>query len=147
MKVYLDTSVFSALIDPREPSRQALTEAFWETKDQYQVVTGEIARQEISDNRNPELRSRMLSLLFGLEVLDTTPEALMIQNSLLRNGPFTARTADDAMHIATAVANEVDVLLSWNFKHLVNQRRRLMVNNILTSMGYPAIDILSPPEL
>src|SRR5690606_31283711 len=43
MKVYLDTSVFSALLDSREPSRQALTQAFWDSKDQYQMVTSEVA--------------------------------------------------------------------------------------------------------
>lgn len=147
MRVYLDTSVFSALLDDRQPSRQALTQAFWDNRDQHQVVTGEIARQEISDNQYPELRSRMLSLLIGLDVINITPETLDILDSLMRNGPFTTRTADDAMHVAIAAANQVDVLLSWNFKHLVNQRRRLMVNNVLMSLGYPAIDILSPPEL
>lgn len=112
MKLYLDTSVFRALLDLREPSRQALTQAFWDSKGQYEVLTGEIARQEINENRNPELRSKMLNLLFGIEVLPITSEVLLIHENLLRMGPFSARTSDDAMHIATASANQVDILLS-----------------------------------
>lgn len=136
MKVSLDTSVFSALLDSREPSRQALTQAFWNSKDQYQMVTGEVAQQEIGDNFDLDLRSQMLSLLFGFEVYAITTEARTIHHNLLQTGPFSARTADDAMHIAIAAANHDDVLLSWNFKHLVNQRRRMLVNNILVSIGY-----------
>jgi hypothetical protein len=54
---------------------------------------------------------------------------------------------DDAVHIAAAVLSGQDVLVSWNFRHLVNRRRRFLVNLLNASRGLPTIEILTPPEL
>ena len=54
---------------------------------------------------------------------------------------------NDAVHVAAATLTRQDVLVSWNFRHLVNRRRRAMVWSVNTTAGFPAIDILSPPEL
>jgi len=43
--------------------------------------------------------------------------------------------------------NRQDVILSWNFKHLVNRMRRAQINHINISLGFPVIDIVAPPEL
>jgi len=55
--------------------------------------------------------------------------------------------ADDALHVAIAILTRQDVLVSWNFKHLVNQRRRAAIDALNISIGLPRIAILSPPEL
>jgi hypothetical protein len=54
---------------------------------------------------------------------------------------------NDAVHVAAATLSRQDVLVSWNFKHLVNRRRRAMVCGVNAAAGLPPIDILSPPEL
>ena len=54
---------------------------------------------------------------------------------------------DDAYHIAIATVNRVDVLLSWNFKHIVNWDKIRLFNAINMKNGYPSIDIRSPKEL
>ena len=54
---------------------------------------------------------------------------------------------NDALHVAAAVLHRQDILLSWNFKHLVNRRRRARVNDINISLGLPTLEILAPPEL
>ena len=54
---------------------------------------------------------------------------------------------NDAIHVAAAVMTRQDVLLSWNFKHLVNRRRRGMVNQVNISKGLPTIEIVAPPEI
>ncbi len=54
---------------------------------------------------------------------------------------------DDAYHIAIATVNRIDVLLSWNFKHIVNWDKIRLFNAINMKNGYPSIDIRSPKEL
>ena len=49
--------------------------------------------------------------------------------------------------MAAAVLTRQDVLLSWNFKHLVNRRRRAQINEENISLGLPTIEIVAPPEI
>jgi len=65
----------------------------------------------------------------------------------VRRGVFSPATAVDALHVAVAVAARQDILVSWNFRHLVNRRRRALINEVNVLTGYPAIEILAPPEV
>ena len=62
-------------------------------------------------------------------------------------GIFTGVMYKDALHVAAVVLTRQDVLLSWNFKHLVNRRRRAQINQVNISMGLPPIEIVAPPEI
>ena len=62
-------------------------------------------------------------------------------------GVFAPVMLNDAVHIATAVLTRQDILLSWNFKHMVNRTRRAKVNEVNTSKGLPSIEIIAPPEI
>lgn len=52
----------------------------------------------------------------------------------------------DAQHIATATVHRVDVLVSWNFKHIVNLPRIHGYNSVNLRHGYPLLEIRSPQE-
>ena len=54
---------------------------------------------------------------------------------------------EDCIHIATATINNIDVLVSWNFKHIVNIQRIRGYNTVNMKNGYRAIDIRSPKEV
>lgn len=54
---------------------------------------------------------------------------------------------DDCIHIATATINCVDVLVSWNFKHIVNIQRIKGYNTINSRNGYQTLEIRSPKDL
>lgn len=53
----------------------------------------------------------------------------------------------DAQHIAIATVGRVDVLVSWNFKHIVNLGRILGYNSVNLREGYPTIEIRTPREV
>jgi len=53
----------------------------------------------------------------------------------------------DAQHIAMATLSRVDVMVSWNFKHIVNLNRIRLYNSVNLKLGYPMIDIRSPREV
>ena len=54
---------------------------------------------------------------------------------------------EDAYHIAVATLNEIDIIVSWNFDHLVNIKTRRRVSGVNILYGYKTIEIISPPEL
>ncbi|MDE0101088.1 MAG: hypothetical protein OXN89_01790 [Bryobacterales bacterium] len=60
---------------------------------------------------------------------------------------LTARSYDDALHFATATLAGVDVLVSWNSRHMVNLRRIRAINEVNLAMGQPPLEIRTPKEL
>jgi hypothetical protein len=76
-----------------------------------------------------------------------TNEMRALAHRYVDGGVFPAGMYSDALHVAAAVLTGQDVLLSWNFKHLVNRRRRAQVNEINTLASLPTVEIVAPPEL
>ena len=62
-------------------------------------------------------------------------------------GAIAARMRADALHIAVATVARVDVLVSWNFKHIVNLRRIHAYNAVNLKRGYPLLEIRTPREV
>ena len=147
LRVYLDTSVFSAYFDNRVRDRQRETEAFWARRQEFDLATSELGRDELRQASDPVQRRRLLGLLRGFTVLAVTEEMKQLGQRYVREGVFTATMLNDALHVAAAVISRQDVLLSWNFRHLVNRRRRAKVNDVNVEAGLPTIEILAPSEL
>ena len=58
-----------------------------------------------------------------------------------------ADAENDARHIAVAALNDVRVVVSWNFRHMVNIERKARVNSVNVRQGLPLLDIVSPLEV
>jgi len=147
LRIYLDTSVFSAYFDSRVRDRQRETEAFWSRRQEFDLATSELGRDELRQASDPAQRRRLLGLLRGFTVFAVTEEMKQLGQRYVSEGVFTATMLSDALHVAAAVISRQDVLLSWNFRHLVNRRRRAKVNEVNVEAGLPTIEILAPPEL
>ncbi len=65
----------------------------------------------------------------------------------IRDGAIGRKMMADALHIALASVARVDVLVSWNFKHIVNLRRIHAYNAVNLKMGYPLLEIRTPREV
>jgi predicted nucleic acid-binding protein len=139
--------VFSAYFDSRVTDRQRETEAFWARRSEFELSTSELAREELRGAPDPAQRRRLLSLLKGFTVLTMTNEIEQLGQRYVDEGVFTALMRNDAFHVAAAVISRQDVLLSWNFRHLVNRRRRAKINELNVVEGLPTIEILAPPEV
>jgi len=147
LRIYADTSVFSAYYDSRHPDRKTLTEEFWQGIDAFICSASELTVSEIKDTKDASLRATMQKLLTRFQIHPVTDEMQRLANSYVQAGAFTRVMLDDAIHVAVATVTRQDILISWNFRHLVNRRRRAIVNSVNISMGMPTIDILSPPEV
>jgi predicted nucleic acid-binding protein len=145
--LYLDTSVVSAYVDNRMPERQRATVEFWSRLPECDVSVSELTLTEVRATGDMGPRRQMEELIAPCEVLPVGEEARALAREYVRRGVFSPATMDDALHVAVAVVSRRDLLVSWNFRHLVNRRRRALVNEVSISLGYPTIEIISPPEL
>jgi predicted nucleic acid-binding protein len=147
LRVYLDTSVFSAYFDDRVTDRQRETHAFWARLSEFDIATSDLARRELEQAPEARQRRRLLGLLKGFTIHAITDEMERVADYYVEAGVFTITMRNDALHVAAAVLTRQDILLSWNFRHLVNRTRRAKINETNAFRGLPAIEILAPPEL
>ncbi len=145
-KVYLDTSVISALFDERSPDRKYLTEEFWRELRDYNVYISTLVKEEI-EAASKELRTEMIDKIRDFEILEITDEVERLAEEYLSKGIFPEQYKDDAIHVAVAVVNNIYLLISWNFRHLVKVKTRRMVNLVNEVLSYPHIEIIAPPEI
>ena len=146
ISVYLDTTIISALFDKRTPERMGQTKQFWDKIDDYNVFISELVIDEIKGAFLP-LQEQMLETVKGFTVLPITDNSQELANHYIKNGIFPDKYSDDALHTALATTNQIGVLLSWNFTHLVKLKTRRMVALINTMYNYNPLEIITPPEL
>lgn len=76
-----------------------------------------------------------------------TAEAEQLAGNYLSEGVVSLKSTSDAEHIAIATVNLTDVLVSWNFKHIINLERIRGYNAVNLRQGYPMIEIRTPLEI
>jgi hypothetical protein len=79
--------------------------------------------------------------------LELNEEALTFAEQLVQDGPISPNAVEAALHIAVAVLNGMDYLLTWNFKHLANATIRYKIEQMCRQKGYEPPIICTPQEL
>lgn len=148
IKIYLDTSCLSYLKQDDSPEKTFATNQFWEKlkiREDVDIYLSDVTLAEISDCFEPK-RSFMIQKLkevnFNLLLKDNNAEELA--EKIIKLGILTEKSHDDCYHIAIAVLNSCNYIVSWNFKHLVNVKTINGVRAITNLEGYNSIDIVSP---
>ncbi len=80
-------------------------------------------------------------------VLSDSGEALDLADAYLRRGVVGRGSHADALHVALATVGRADVLVSWNFRHIVNLGRIRLFNAVNLEEGYGTIEIRTPMEV
>ena len=148
-KIYLDTSVISALFDERTPERKLATEQSWlklKDKNISDVYISELVLEELQKSSEP-LRNLLLSAVSDFNVLPITENTKHLAGIYIKQGIFPEKYFDDALHVAVAALNEIGILLSWNFTHLVKLKTRRMVSLVNAMESVFPVEIASPPEI
>lgn len=144
-KIYLDTSVISIYDDPRIPQRQAQTQEFWKDLKDFKVYISEVTINEINNNPNLQKRKRLLVLTKKFNLLPITKEVIDLAQEYIKKKIIPKRYIDDALHLAIATVNGLDILVSWNCKHLINLKTKHEANKINLIRGYKEIELVEPP--
>lgn len=125
-KVYVETTVVSYLVarpshDTTLASRQQTTRRLWEEHfDNFDFIISNVVVSEVREG-DTIAAQRRLEVLANLTVLDMSPEANTLAQNLMDAGAVPENLRPDAQHIAIATVNNIEYLISWNYKHIVNE--------------------------
>lgn len=151
-KVYLETTFVSYLT--ARPSRDVVIAGhrqtiheWWQTcRGRFDLVASQLVVQEAGAG-DPQAAQERLNVLATLTLLEVTEEAMALAQELLTTRSVPEKAAEDALHIAIAVTNGVEYLLTWNCKHLANATIRAKIEEVCRSAGYEPVIICTPEEL
>ena len=145
-EIYLDTSVFGCYYDSEfEEDTQILFEKIY--LGQFKVVYSSTTEDELLEA--PEKVKQLLPNLPDTikTRIELTEEAVKLADTYLAENVVGKTSRSDCFHIAMATIYKVDILVSWNFKHIVNVKRIRGYNAVNLKLGYNTIDIRSPKEI
>lgn len=145
-RFYFDTSVFGGLFDAEfEEETTLLFEMV--SLGQIRCVYSNLTETELA-NAPERVRNAFLNLDDCLkEKVLVTSEALQLAQTYVNEKVIGETSLDDCIHIATATLSKVDMLVSWNFKHIVNVYRIRGYNSVNLRLGHGTLEIHSPKEI
>jgi len=145
-KIYIDTSIVGGFFDKIFASE---TIALFERLKNKEIifVLSDVLKKELL--KAPTMVKNLLQQYDRdcFEHVELTPEAEFLANCYIAEKVVGPTSIDDCQHIAIATINKVDVLASWNFKHIVNIKRIKGYNGVNMKMGYTTLEIRNPKEL
>lgn len=145
-RFYIDTSVIGGVFD--EEFEEHSTILFERIKlGSVTAVISVITEKELS-RAEEKVKAFFRSLPDEcIEYADLTDEAIELADAYIREGVVGKSSRDDCLHIAIASISKVDILVSWNFKHIVNIYRIRGYNAVNLQHGHETLEIRSPKEI
>ena len=149
-KIYIETTIFNFYFDGDRGFAHTDTVGFFrEIKaGKYEAFTSTYVTDELENA--PEIkRDKMMSLIseYNITVLAPSDEAAILADIYTAEGIIPQKYRTDGLHIAIASVNELDMIISMNFQHIVKRKTKLATGNINILNGYRAIEIYSPMEV
>lgn len=145
LRIYIDTSVIGGYFDDEfNADTRLLFDEF--LREEYKLVISDLTVRELVNA--PEKVSTLLrDLKIDFEVIAVTQESIDLATLYINEKVVGQTSLDDCIHIATATIHKLDLLVSWNFKHIVNVIRIRGYNSINLRNGYSTLEIRSPKDL
>jgi predicted nucleic acid-binding protein len=150
--LYVETSIVSYLTSRRSSDdevrgRQATTHRWWRRdRKNFRLVTSEVTINEASQG-DPRQAKKRLALIDSMSLVDIPEVARTFVIELIDAGLFPKKAANDALHLAAAVFNGVDYLLTWNCKHLASGYVRPRIEDFCREHQLRPAIICTPQEL
>lgn len=146
-RIYLDTSVISAYNDAREPEKVKQTaELLKKAAPEAEIYISSLVKEELSAIKDVGRKKELNALVSKYQSLVITDRARELAEYYINNGLIPENHIEDALHLAIATIHEMDILISWNYTHLVKLKTRHLVNALNLVSGYKEIEIILPIE-
>lgn len=145
-RIYLDTSVIGGCHDQEfAPWSNGLMKDF--RLHNYIPVISDLTFDELILAPEPVKKTLRQLVEYDPEIIEIKDDALNLAEIYLNRKILTPKYRDDARHIALATIANIDVLVSWNFKHIVHYDKIRLFNAVNIEQGLKTIDIYSPREV
>lgn len=149
-RLYVDTSVLGALFDDEDPDRVNLTGmVLRRLRDApFEAFIGTPVLEEINI-APPRLRVALERQVKTLSptLIQEGPASLRLAEAYMAARLVKLSKRNDARHIALATVADLDAIVSWNFRDMVNLKKKNIVHSVNAKFGYRLIDIISPLEV
>ena len=145
-RIYIDTSVVGGYFD--EEFKEATIKLF-DRLDNNEIIFVVSDLLDLELLKAPQ-QVRQLLLNYSADKfqrVELTEEAIKLADTYISEKVVGKTSSEDCRHIAMATIHKVDVLASWNFKHIVNLDRIKGYNSVNMRLGYSIIEIRSPKDL
>jgi len=151
-KIYLDTSVISFYFAEDAPEKMTITRKFFDqelAKGRHEIYLSALTIEELANCKDLILQDNLVKFAYTLpaQILESTAESDEISQQFVTEGIIPTKYLDDAIHLAIALLNEMDYIVSWNFKHLVKPKTKKAVRAFSIKEGYKEIEIITPEEM
>lgn len=146
LRIYLDTSVFGGYFDDEFSTDSR--KLFEEIKcGKFTPVISDTTLTELEPAPD-EVRGILEEIVPGnAEFISISEEVLALRDAYLDAGVVGYASTEDAEHVATATVAGVDMVVSWNFSHIVHYDKIAGYNAVNMTHGYRVIQIFSPREV
>ena len=152
MRIYIESTIPSYVVarparDLLQAARQQLTKDWWDLKrEKHELFTSQVVLDEIASGEAAMARQR-LELVAQIKLLDLTDDANALTKQILGSGLLPADADRDAAHIALATVHEMDILLSWNCRHIANAAIQARLRRLAEKAGFALPVLCTPDEL
>jgi predicted nucleic acid-binding protein len=145
--MYLDTSVISHLEQEDALEKMIQTRMFWEKAKagEFAIAVSEVTLQELrkcSEGKREKLLNHLNEVPYSF--IERTGEIDALAEKFIENHILTAKSLDDCRHIACSIVHNCDMIVSWNFKHIVNYKTINGVKKITLMTGHKPVMIYTP---
>ena len=149
LRIYLETTVFNYYFDSDRDAHPHTVRLFkYIAAGMYEAYTSKYVIGELKAAKEYK-RSRMLNLIpeYDIRVLEESDDASRLANLYITEKVIPKDHRTDALHIAISAVNDIDMILSLNFKHIVSKRTEDLTGKINIQNGYRKVEIRSPTEV
>jgi len=149
MKLYIESSVVNFVYADDAPDKTETTKNFFEPSNgKHELFISELVLEEIEKTQSPK-REKMSNFVVthDFRVLPNSAEADNLASKYVKAGLVPEKYINDAIHLALASVNKMEVLVSWNMEHIVKLKTIVGVNKINKEQGYGNILIMTPEEV
>lgn len=146
LNLYIDTSVIGGYYDVEfEEETKILFDSI--LNNEFHVFYSSVTEDELI-NAPKKVRELLDIIPYENKTrIELTEEAVMLGDTYIAENVVGKTSREDCFHIALATIHNADILVSWNFKHIVNVMRIRGYNAVNLKLGYSTIDIRSPKEI
>lgn len=151
-RVYIETTIPSYLAawfsrDLIQAARQQLTHDWWHNERlKYDLFISQIVLDEVEAG-DTHAAQRRLTFLQGIPLLDLTEAVNDIAKAIMDSGLLPQRAIRDAVHIAVSAVHNIDILLTWNCRHIANATLIKELRAIVADCGCELPVLCTPEEL
>ena len=145
-KIYVDTSVIGGCLD-EEFEKYSNKFLLNSNVEEFIFVLSDITLLELE--KAPEKVKNIINKIpkHKLELVYLDKKSIELSNKYLKEKILTKRYLEDMQHIAIATVVKVNLLVSWNFKHIVNLKKIREFNAVNLKNDYGVLEIRSPREV